>query len=75
MVNYDAESCTACGDCVEICPVGAIEMVGDAVSKKDNFCMGCGNCVNTCEMNSLTMKRIGSDKPTLEGRKKVGFGF
>ncbi|MBT3310476.1 MAG: 4Fe-4S binding protein [Desulfobacterales bacterium] len=74
-VNYDAESCTACGDCVEICPVDAMEMVGDAVSIKENFCMGCGNCVNTCEMNSLTMKRIGSDKPTLEGRKKVGFGF
>jgi electron transport complex protein RnfB len=56
----DAESCTACGTCVEKCQMDAIkvdEQAGYAVIDLDR-CIGCGNCVASCPSEALKLVKI-----------------
>jgi len=46
--KVDAESCSACETCVNVCPMGA-RTVRDNVSEVDlGRCIGCGVCVPVC---------------------------
>ncbi|OFW65369.1 MAG: hypothetical protein A2V52_00975, partial [Actinobacteria bacterium RBG_19FT_COMBO_54_7] len=50
----DGERCTACGDCVERCPAGAIELEEIAISDRDR-CLGCGLCTTTCPASTISV--------------------
>jgi ferredoxin len=45
---------TSCGACAEICPTGAVRMVGGRVpgrpepALEDALCIGCGACQKSC---------------------------
>jgi electron transport complex protein RnfB len=52
----DQETCNACGDCAERCPVGAIKVDGHAVVDSA-ICIGCGVCVPTCEQKAIKLTR------------------
>lgn len=39
--------CTACGNCAEHCPAGAIRIDG-AASITESTCLGCGECIQRC---------------------------
>lgn len=48
--KYD---CVGCGDCLEVCPVDAIELVnGKAVIDNDK-CINCNICVGTCTYDAI----------------------
>ena len=48
----DENECTACGDCIEHCPVDAIKI--DKISRIDpNKCVGCGECVAVCRFDAV----------------------
>lgn len=48
-VNIDADLCTGCQRCIEICPVDAIEGVfGKSQKINQEKCVGCGQCVQIC---------------------------
>lgn len=48
-----AYACLGYGDCVSVCPKGAISVV-DGVAKIDTgLCIGCGICVRTCPNNII----------------------
>ena len=52
----DAETCLACGICVDACPVEAIAV--EAVAEVDvSLCIGCGVCVTQCPEDSLALVR------------------
>ena len=70
----DTKSCTACGACVDICQVGAIEMEDDTVKITQEYCMGCGNCVAQCPSGSLSLVRSAEYKPPTQHEDIVGFG-
>ncbi len=57
-LEYDAEKCTGCGKCVEVCPhqVFVMEMKRAAVTDRDR-CMECGACALNCEFGAL---KVGS---------------
>ena len=48
------EKCVACGACVDICPVNAIEMKDIAVVD-DGICIDCGTCVDECPSKAIEL--------------------
>lgn len=48
------ENCTACGTCVERCPMAAIELEDTAMVNRDR-CIGCGVCVAACEVDAMVL--------------------
>ncbi len=50
----DAEECTSCEACVEMCPVHAITM-GDVAVIDEKLCIGCGLCASRCPADAITL--------------------
>jgi len=50
----DAEKCTGCGICEDVCPTGAIKVEGHAVVNPD-MCTGCAACVAQCPQNAIVL--------------------
>jgi len=44
---FFAERCLACGDCIPLCPEGAVHWVDGAISVS-SACKSCGTCVDIC---------------------------
>ncbi len=54
MAYVISNSCTACGTCVEICPVEAISE-GDPIYKIDaEACIDCGQCADACPVEAIS---------------------
>lgn len=47
-------ACTACGICVDRCPMEAIELEDAAVVNRDR-CIGCGVCVVACDVDAMVL--------------------
>jgi len=56
VLSVDEDLCMACGDCVEECQFGALDLDFVAQVNKTR-CVGCGACVNVCPENALTLVR------------------
>jgi NAD-dependent dihydropyrimidine dehydrogenase PreA subunit len=53
-LRYDAEKCTGCRRCVEVCPHGVFEMRdGRAFVVDRGACMECGACQHNCAFGAL----------------------
>ncbi len=56
-VVIDADKCTGCGECVDICPVEVYEMVdGKSDPVKAEDCLGCESCIEVCEFDAVTVE-------------------
>jgi ferredoxin len=52
IAKVDADKCTGCGACVDICPVNAISIKNNkAVIGKE--CIGCRACETQCPMEAI----------------------
>lgn len=49
---FNAEACTACGQCVKWCPANAIVMEKKARLLKEK-CIGCGQCYTVCAFDAI----------------------
>ncbi len=49
--HYDANQCTLCGICKEVCYCGAIDIIDDEVTCDLSLCNNCGECVMNCPMD------------------------
>ena len=55
--KVDAERCSACGACVEHCPAGAIQIVGETAVISRELCMGCLECTHVCPCEAISAPR------------------
>jgi len=69
--TVDGQRCTACGTCVQACPVQAVSLVPRGARERDadkattplvsyvdlDRCLGCGVCVGACPRGSIAMVR------------------
>lgn len=54
IIEIDGEKCNGCGQCVEACAEGAIQLVnGKARLVADNYCDGLAACVGECPVDAL----------------------
>jgi ferredoxin len=44
----DLDSCTGCGNCVEVCPPQALTIEGEKVAFDASLCEECGFCAPAC---------------------------
>ena len=51
--QVDAEKCTLCGECGEICRFSAIVHVGEKVLVYPELCHGCGGCSLVCPADAI----------------------
>ena len=61
MRETDADKCTSCGACAEICPVTCLEMSDDGPVVDEEWCIGCGVCATVCPEEAISLK-IRDDK-------------
>ena len=57
----DAAACVACGCCVKVCPLAAIEIFrGVAARVNWEKCVGCGRCARECPASVIEIQEAGA---------------
>ncbi len=73
--SVDAETCTGCGKCAEVCQFHAIVVIGGQTLVFPEMCHGCGSCTLICPEKAIT--EIPNRLGILEGglsREGIRFG-
>jgi Fe-S-cluster-containing hydrogenase component 2 len=51
--KVDHEKCTGCGECVAVCPQGAISIVNEVAVIDSDRCSECGRCYHACPSSAI----------------------
>ncbi len=55
----DQESCVACGCCVKVCPMGAVQIFKGIMAQIDSAkCVGCGKCAKECPASVIEVQEV-----------------
>jgi NAD-dependent dihydropyrimidine dehydrogenase PreA subunit len=57
MLTIELDRCNGCGDCVEVCPEGAIQLVGGLAQINSELCTECEVCVQACPTGAIKVAR------------------
>jgi NAD-dependent dihydropyrimidine dehydrogenase PreA subunit len=55
MYRVDQATCTGCGDCVDVCPAGAIALADGRAQIDGVTCTDCGSCADACRQGAIVM--------------------
>ncbi len=56
MISVNAEECTGCESCVDVCPVEAISMNDELAYIDQEECTECGVCIDECPVDAIEEK-------------------
>ncbi len=63
IVKIDEEKCNGCGQCVDACAEGAIEIIdGKAKLVSEVYCDGLGACIGHCPRDAITVEQREADE-------------
>ena len=55
----DQKACVACGCCVKVCPLQAIEVIRGIMAQVDaGKCVGCGKCARECPASVIEIREV-----------------
>ncbi len=55
----EEDVCVACGCCVRVCPLSAIEVWRGMFARVDTSrCVGCGRCSRECPASVITIQEV-----------------
>jgi NAD-dependent dihydropyrimidine dehydrogenase PreA subunit len=53
MVYINHTTCNGCGDCIDVCPNGALVIQNNRAFINDELCAGCEVCVDACSKGAI----------------------
>ena len=63
IVKIDEEKCNGCGQCVDACAEGAVEIIdGKAKLVSEIYCDGLGACIGHCPQDAITIEQREADE-------------
>lgn len=69
---FHADNCVGCGECVKICPAGAIQVRNKKAALDIAKCIGCASCIAACPTMAMFIDFDAGDKAQ---EKMVEYGF
>ncbi len=54
----DANKCTGCGLCIQVCPSGTISLQGDKAVVTGDLSLSCGHCAAVCPADAITVHAV-----------------
>lgn len=55
----DRSACVACGCCVKVCPLQAIQIIRGIAAQVDvETCVGCGRCAKECPASVIEIREV-----------------
>lgn len=58
--QVDRKSCVACGTCISVCPMRAIDVMKGCYARADErICVGCGKCAKVCPTGCISIAERG----------------
>jgi ferredoxin len=56
-LEFDPDSCTGCGRCIEVCPHHVFRPCGNKIAIQDrDLCMECGACATNCPSEAIRVE-------------------
>lgn len=75
MIAIKFEVCSGCGDCIQVCPTGALLLQNGKACWQAGLCEDCGLCVDACPQNAILLQEpqpMGADIIRIPGQKSAG---
>ena len=71
IIKIDEEKCDACGQCVEACAEGAIQIIdGKAKLVSETYCDGLGACIGECPQGAISIEERNAEAFDSEAAKQ-----
>jgi len=68
VVYVNEALCTGCGECVDVCPSGAIQLVNGVAQIELRLCQECQACLSTCRSGAIVVQEPNEVKKSITVR-------
>ena len=68
------DRCDGCGECADVCPMNAIDIVGGKISVLTTHCVACALCSDICPLDAIEFIEVDGNRLIVddpETKKKV----